>query len=67
MSRYLVIDWELQSVWAVNNLSEIDENDSRRYEDVSDMIKGVQSVLANEERALKERHEKEQISCVDIG
>ena len=61
MSRYLVIDWELQSVWLVNNLSEIDENGSRRYEDVSDMIKGVQSVLANEERALKERHEKEQV------
>ena len=53
MCRYLVIDWKLQSVWITNNLEEIDEGKSRRYGDALDMIKGVQSVLANEERALK--------------
>ena len=60
MSRYLVIDWELQSVWFTNNLSEIDEGGSCRYGDVVDMIRGVQSVLASKElKALKERHEDE--------
>ena len=55
MSRYLVIDWELQSVWFTNNLSEIDEGGSCRYGDVVDMIRGVQSVLASKElKALKE-------------
>lgn len=59
MCRYLVIDWKLQSVWITNNLEEIDEGGSCRYEDAIDMIRGVQSVLANEERALKERRENE--------
>ena len=49
MCRYLVIDWELQSVWITNNLEEIDEGGSCRYEDKVDMIKGVQSILAKEE------------------
>ena len=60
MSRYLVIDWKLQSVWITNNLEEIDEGGSCRYGDKVDMIRGVQSVLAKEElEALKERNEDE--------
>lgn len=60
MSRYLVVDWELQSVWITNNLEEVNEGGSCRYGDKVDMIRGVQSILANKERqALKERHEDE--------
>ena len=60
MCRYLVIDWKLQSIWITNNLEEINEGGSCRYGDKVDMIRGVQSILANEElKALKERHENE--------
>lgn len=60
MSRYLVIDWKLQSVWITNNLEEIDEGGSCRYGDKVDMIRGVQSILVGEEiKALKERRENE--------
>lgn len=60
MCRYLVIDWKLQSVWITNNLEEIDEGGSCRYGDKVDMIRGVQSILTNEElKALKERRENE--------
>lgn len=33
MRRYLVMDWELQSVWATDDISEVDSGGSCRWGD----------------------------------
>ena len=52
MSRYLVIDWELQSLWFADDITDINDGSSCRYGDINDLIKDVKRVLKG-----KEKHE----------
>lgn len=53
--RYLVMDWELQSVWATDDISEVDSGGSCRWGDPLDMIKLVESILDEKKTYYKER------------
>ena len=55
MRRYLVMDWELQSVWATDDISEVDSGGSCRWGDPLDMIKLVESILDEKKIYYKER------------
>lgn len=55
MRRYLVMDWELQSVWATDDISEVDSGGSCRWGDPLDMIKLVESILDEKKTYYKER------------
>ena len=45
MSRYLVIDWELHSLWFADNIKDFDDGGSCRYGDINDLIKDANTVL----------------------
>ena len=55
MRRYLVMDWEMQSVWATDDISEVDSGGSCRWGDPLDMIKLVESILDEKKTYYKER------------
>lgn len=50
MSRYLVIDWELQSLWFADDITDINDGGSCRYGDINDLIKDVKLVLSGKEK-----------------
>ena len=49
MSRYLVIDWELQSLWFADDIKDFNDGGSCRYGDINDLIKDVKEVLKGKE------------------
>ena len=58
--RYMVVDWELQSIWITDDLTEVNEGGSCRYGDIVDLIRDVQRILSGKElKALKEKAENE--------
>lgn len=60
MRRYLVMDWELQSVWATDDISEVDSGGSCRWGDPLDMIKLVESILDEKKTYCKERRTEDE-------
>ena len=46
MSRYLVIDWELQSLWFADDITDVNDGGSCRYGDINDLIRDVEIVLS---------------------
>ena len=50
MSRYLVIDWELQSLWFADDITDVNDGGSCRYGDINDLIKDVKKVLKGKEK-----------------
>lgn len=60
MRRYLVMDWELQSVWATDDISEVDSGGSCRWGDPLDMIKLVESILDEKKTYYKERRTEDE-------
>lgn len=58
--RYLVIDWELQSVWTTDDIAEEDSGGSCRWGDQLDMIKLVESILEEKKnKAMESRYGKD--------
>lgn len=54
--RYLVVDWELQSVWTTDDITDEDSGGSCRWGDPLDMIKVAESILAERKhKALEEK------------
>lgn len=58
MRRYLIIDWELSSVWATDDIEDINSGGSCRWGDPLDMIKVAESIL-DERKEMYERERKE--------
>ena len=45
MSKYWVINWELKSFWVTDDINDINEGCSYRYENDDDLIQDIQDII----------------------
>lgn len=57
MSRYLVIDWELQSLWFADNIKDFNDGGGCCYGGINDMIRDVEIVLNGKKEEDERLHE----------
>lgn len=45
MCRYLVIDWELKSIWITDDINDVNDGGSYRYKNDEEMIKDIKDII----------------------